>query len=153
MLDQLTGALSKDLFMFLLSSETKRAVRYTYFISLLIIDLDRVEPDQNLALIARLIRQNGRSTDFWGRIDHQRFSVVLQHAERVQAYGVAERIREQVVNHRFMSGSRPGRHTVSIGGACLPTDAFNFGGLLEAAMESALAARSQGGDKVYFLGW
>ncbi len=148
MFDRLTGTLSKDFFRFLLELEGSRAVRYCRYVSILDLEIDQIENDQNLAKITRLIRQSLRYTDLMGKMGPQRFSVLLHYAEGRDAYRVAERIRDRVADSIFVSNNGPYERTVSIGGACLPTHASDLKGLLRAANTMLSKAKSVGGNLV-----
>ena len=150
MLDHMTRTLSGDIFQFLLESEGKRAMRYTYFFSILTIEIDQVENgDELLATLAELIRRSLRKTDLIGRIDHRRLSVILHHAEVPNTYSVGERIRDRVENYNFELGNHQYKQTVSVGGACFPTHTPDTKDLLLTANEMLLRARSMGGNQVY----
>ncbi len=149
MLDPMTSTLSPDFFEFLLESEGKRAMRYTYFFSILTVEVDQVENGDVLDTVSSLIRQSIRTTDVIGRIDHKRFSVILHHAETQNTYNVGERIRDRVENYNFSLKNSPHKRTVSVGGACFPSHTPDVQGLLLTAHEMLQRAKSLGGNKVY----
>ncbi len=149
MLDTMTSTLSPDFFKFLLESEGKRAMRYTYFFSILTVEIDQVENGEVLTTLADLIRQSIRNTDVVGRINHKRFSVILHHAEAQNTYSVGERIRDRVENYNFELKESPHKRTVSVGGACFPSHTPDVQGLLLTAHEMLQRAKSGGGNKVY----
>jgi len=148
-LDRMTDTLSTVFFRFLMESEGKRAMRYSYFFSILTVEIDQADNAKCLATLAELIRQSVRSTDYIGRIDHQQFSVVLHHAETQHLHSVAERIRERVERHNFVHQDRACKRTVSIGGACFPIHTPDVQSLHWIAHEMLLEAQSVGGNKVY----
>jgi diguanylate cyclase (GGDEF)-like protein len=149
MWDQMTGTLSSDFFRFLLGSEGKRAMRYSYYFSILTVEIDQAENTKLLATLARLIRQSVRNTDYIGRTNHQQLSVVLHHAEIPHTYSVGERIREQAEDYNFVHPNEQCNRTVSIGGACFPSHTSDVQSLLWIAGEMLLEAQSVGGNKVY----
>lgn len=149
MLDHMTSTLSPDFFKFLLESESKRAMRYTYFFSILTVEVDQVENGEVLTTLADLIRQSIRNTDVVGRIDHKRFSVILHHAEAQNTYSVGERIRDRVEHYNFVLKNSHHKRTVSVGGACFPSHTPDVQGLLLTAHEMLQRAKSVGGNKVY----
>jgi diguanylate cyclase (GGDEF)-like protein len=83
-----------------------------------------------------------------GRMGHQRFSILLHHAEGRDASWVAERIRDRVANSISVSTNGHHERTVSIGGACLPTHASDLQGVVLTASTMLLRAKSHGGNKV-----
>jgi len=149
MFDPMTRTLSADCFKFLLESEGKRAMRYACFFSILTVEMDQVKGDELLPPLAVLIQQSIRHTDLVGRIDHQRFSVILHHAEAKNTYSVGERIRNRVKNHNFVVKKSRGRRTVSVGGACFPTHTTDSQDLLFTANQMLERAKSTGGNRVY----
>lgn len=149
MLDPMTSTLSSDFFKFLLESESKRAMRYTYFFSILTVEIDQVDNGDLLATLAELIRQCIRNTDVIGRVDHRRFSVILHHAEAQNTYMVGERIRDRIENYNFVLKDNHHKRTVSVGGACFPSHTPDVQGLLLTATEMLQRAKSTGGNKVY----
>jgi diguanylate cyclase (GGDEF)-like protein len=149
MLDKMTSTLTSDFFKFLLDSEGKRAMRYTYFFSVLTIEIDQPENEEILSTLAELIRQCIRNTDVIGMIDDEKFSVVLHHAEAQNTHCVGERIRDRVQNYNFAAKNNQQKRTVSVGGACFPTHTPDIQGLLLTANEMLARARSTGGNKVF----
>ena len=149
MLDDETGALSGDLFKFLLESEGKRAMRYSYFFSIVTIEIDQPENGELLATLSGLIRKSTRNADLIGRIDHQRFCVILHHAEAPNTYSVGDRIRDHVEKYIFEIKDTQRQRTVIVGGACFPTHTTDIQGLLSTAHEMLQRARSMGGNRVF----
>ena len=149
MLDDETGTLSGDFFKFLLESEGKRAMRYSYFFSILAIEIDQPENGELLGTLAGLIRKSTRTADLIGRIDQQRLTVILHHAETPNTYNVGERIRDHVEKYNFVVKNTHSRRTVSVGGACFPTHTTDIQGLLSTAHEMLQRARSMGGNTVF----
>ena len=149
MMDPMTSTLSEDFFKFLLESEGKRAMRYTYFFSILTVEIDQVEKSEVLATLAQLIRKSIRNTDVIGKVNEGRFSVILHHAEAPNTYSVGERIRDQVENYNFPLKNNQHKRTVSVGGACFPSHTPDVQGLLLTAHEMLQRAKSSGGNKVF----
>lgn len=149
MLDHQTSTLSKNFFQYLLESEAKRAMRYTYFFSILTLEIDQSEDGDALDTLAVLIKQSVRNTDLIGRIDDRRFSIILHHAEPPNTFSVGERIRDRVQSYNFALRTAQQRRTVSVGGACFPSHTADIQSLLLTANEMLLRARSEGGNKVH----
>ena len=141
--------LSEEFFKFLLESEGKRAIRYTYFFSILTVELDQNQAQsQHLSTVAKLIQESIRNTDLIGKIDDHRFSVILHHAEAQSTYHIGERIRDRVANYNFLPKNRVMGYTISVGGACFPTHTPDIQSLLVTATEMLFRARSEGGNQV-----
>ena len=149
MFDPETRVLSGDFFKFLLDSEGKKALRYTYFFSIFSIELDQAAQTKILPTLADLIRQSIRNTDLIGRVNGQRFCVILHHIEAQNMYSVGERIRDRIGCYNFMLKKRESQWTVSIGGACFPTHTPDMQGLLLTADEMLQRAKSAGGNRVH----
>lgn len=152
MFDVKTNVLKNDVFEYFLGLEIKKAMRYQYFFSLLII-----EPDLNgdihnesdiLKAIAEIISDEVRITDTIGRIGNNNFYVILPHAETSCTSIVAERIRNRVENYTFSKNSSLIKKTVSIGAACFPTHSNELRSLMNNASKMINIAKNAGGNKV-----
>jgi GGDEF domain-containing protein len=71
---------------------------------------------------------------------------LLHDAEIQNAYMVAERIRNRIADHNFVSGNNYYRTTASIGIVCFPTHGNDTTTLLLRAGELLTAAQCQGGN-------
>lgn len=121
-LDKETGALLSDFFDFLVEWEIKRSLRYQDFATLLILEPDRrPRLPETLGTLVTLIKKNIRETDLTGRIGNIRFGVLLLKSDLDGAYSTASRIMDHVSKYIF-SQEKKQHLTVSIGGACFPTN-------------------------------
>jgi len=159
MLDEETRVLRKQLFDFLFDLEVKKAIRYQYFVTVLFLEMDwgdgegaieagRHSRNDLLRVVAELLRDELRATDVIGRQDDDRFSILLHHADDSNTVRIAERLRRRVADYVFASGM-DGRRTVSIGGACFPTNGNYSDDLLTAAERMLQRAKHDGGNKVH----
>ena len=159
MLDEGTRVLRKQLFDFLFDLEVKKAIRYQYFITVLFLQLDwgddegavelpQPPRDEPLRVVAELLRDELRSTDVIGRQAEDRFSILLHHADDANTVRIGERLRRRVADYVFAQGLE-GRRTVSIGGACFPTNGNYADDLLSEADRMLQRAKQEGGNKVY----
>ena len=152
-----------EVFRHLLQQEVKRARRYSEFFSLVILSPDesageawanadgRVE--RLLGLMVENIRQEVRDTDYIGRCNNH-LAVVLLHSSVEETRLVAKRVRQRIGWFNFpseLTGGEP-RVTVSLGGACFPTDASNLSGLLQQAFLSLRMAKEAGGGLAVMAG-
>ncbi len=105
--DQLTGLFSQRYFIKAIGEEIKRAQRFPYPLSLMLIDVEgfsafnqangRKRGDEVLARIGTIIRRSIRKdTDIPCRYGGDEFAVILPNAEKSQAAVVAGRIRESM---------------------------------------------------------
>jgi diguanylate cyclase (GGDEF)-like protein len=129
--------------------------------SLLMLDLDffkrcndtygHLTGDAVLQQLARLLRDSCRADDQVFRYGGEEFTVILPGTADADALRVAERIRERVAQHGFVT--RSGRRldfpiTVSIGVAGYPRDAMSEVDLLIAADRAMYAAKGAGRNRV-----
>lgn len=147
--DQKGGLLPGDLFNFLLETEGKRAVRYTYFFSILTVQLDPSEKHSvPPSVLPQLIQQSIRTTDWVGTAEDHRFCIILHHAETQGSYEVGERIRRRIASYNFSPEKTSAHRTVSVGGACFPTHTPDIQNLVSTAQKMLLKAQSDGGNQV-----
>jgi diguanylate cyclase (GGDEF)-like protein len=165
--DSKTGLLNASAWHAQAGREVRRAERISTQASVLVLDLDHFKlvndqhghlvGDQVLAAVAEAVRAEVRDDDLVGRFGGEEFVVLLRGDEgagsRSSAEAVAERIRLRVAGLRVRV---PGLHdpyvvdhlTVSIGGATLPDDGQDLGGLLEAADAAMYQAKHAGRNQI-----
>jgi diguanylate cyclase (GGDEF)-like protein len=165
--DSKTGLLNAAAWNVQAGREVRRAERISTQASVLVLDLDHFKlvndqhghlvGDQVLAAVADAVRAEVRDDDLVGRFGGEEFVVLLRGDEgaggRSAAEAVAERIRLRVAGLRVRV---PGLHdpyvvdklTVSIGGATLPDDGQDLGGLLEAADAAMYQAKNAGRNRI-----
>ncbi|MBK9305823.1 MAG: GGDEF domain-containing protein [Nitrospira sp.] len=128
--DPLTDMLNSHAFDDALTRELRVGQRYGVTACLLVIGLDYFRTvndrlgyeagDQVLRSAAVVIREMVRDTDIVGRCGGDTFGVVLPHTERRQACHLAERLRERIERHLFVSQFGQVRITASMGLAAVP---------------------------------
>jgi diguanylate cyclase (GGDEF)-like protein len=165
--DSKTGLLNASAWHAQAGREVRRAERISTQASVLVLDLDHFKlvndqhghlvGDQVLAAVAEAVRAEVRDDDLVGRFGGEEFVVLLRGDDgaggRSAAEAVAERIRLRVAGLRVRV---PGLHdpyvvdqlTVSIGGATLPDDGQDLGGLLEAADAAMYQAKHAGRNQI-----
>ncbi|HEY3316167.1 MAG TPA: GGDEF domain-containing protein [Bacillota bacterium] len=154
--DGLTKLYNHTYFQQRLDEEIKRAERYGFALSLLMIDIDHFK-DYNdthghmagnglLKELAALLKAAVREVDIVARYGGEEFAIILPETDGPAALGVADRIRGQVEEHPFVGEAqlKAGRVTVSIGVAAFPAIAANRTELIERA-DQALYAAKRGG--------
>ncbi len=158
-----------------LAEEMDRARRYSHYLSLVLIDIDKMskinnvygheEGDRIITEIAALIKNSIRLTDVAARFSGQEFVLILPETREEGAYNVAQRIKENVsrvveiaehirreVEKQKISLASGGKLdiTVSVG-------VSNFNGLdghitaemiIEMAKKALLKAKKMGGNRV-----
>ena len=155
MFDELTGTLTEDAFDYLLQLEVKRAIRYASFLSVLVLEVDQEDDDEEVVrVVSRLIRERMRETDLVGisrsNGHGNRFRVLLSHAEPTHAGLVAERIRTRIERQSFRIHDREEQRTVSQGVACFPQHVSDPHGLIQTAEEMVQKAKREGGNRISF---
>lgn len=123
--DGLTGVYNHALLIELFDKECRKQSRSGGALSFVMLDIDRFKQvndtyghqagDRILKEFARIVLSSVRSTDTIGRYGGEEFGLVLPEANARQSYLLCERIREQVKDHLFSTGSEQIRITVSAG--------------------------------------
>ncbi|OGW54034.1 MAG: hypothetical protein A2Z60_04520 [Nitrospirae bacterium RIFCSPLOWO2_02_42_7] len=159
MFDRVTQTLQRDFFEYLLDLEVKKAVRYLYFFSLMILqrdtipkDLNQSEEDTLLKRLSFLMREEIRGTDIIGRIGHDRFFIILDQADFQASFKVGERVRERIEQYAFRVDGHEVMFTTSIGVACFPTHASDLETLIHKAEVALNIAKEGGGNKICLPG-
>jgi diguanylate cyclase (GGDEF)-like protein len=166
-IDSKTGLLNAGTWEREAAVEVARAVRTRTPLALALVDVDHFKGvndtfghltgDRALKAIARAFRIYLRDYDLVGRFGGEEFALLLPHTSALDAYGIAERIREHIAIGPLDVGDRPGgehvRVTVSIGVAALgaPWDTrtgSQITDLLATADRALYQAKRAGRDRV-----
>jgi len=160
--DGLTGALTRATFM-------RRAGRIlcdprqsSLPISVLMLDVDHFKQvndrhghaggDRVLVEFARIVSENMRASDLFGRTGGEEFAVLLPGTTQRQAVHIAERIRETVEAAAIDTEYRLLRITVSIGIASAEKSRVELDSLLLAADSALYRAKEKGRNRVHVAG-
>ncbi len=148
MIDEGMEILDGNFFDYLVRLEVNRATRYQNFVTLLL-----MEPDQELASdnamdpFSKILRKGFRGTDIVGRVNHMQFRVILVNSDLRDSCLVGERIRGQIEKYSFGKGREI---TVSLGGACFPSNVTSCQDLISLAERMLKLAKEKGGNVVCF---
>ena len=104
--DGLTGLLNRRTWMEMAEREIRRARRYKYPFSIVMLDIDDFKKvndswghqvgDRVLKTIGAILRKNSREVDLVGRYGGEEFVILLPHTHGREAVTVAERIRSAI---------------------------------------------------------
>ncbi|MFN8607984.1 MAG: diguanylate cyclase [Vulcanimicrobiota bacterium] len=143
-----------------LKEEVMRGRRYTYPVSLILLDLDGFVAAMEkvgesgahkiLTDVAEIVRAATRETDVPCRIENDDFGILCVHTDRDRAKAVGERIRAAVASTMFGPPAIPIKLSASVGVAGVPHDATNEEMLQKRAMDALETARTGGGNRVCF---
>ena len=158
--DDLTRLYNSRFMNLSLRRETKRAVRTGSDLSLLFIDLDgfkavndtygHLSGSRALVEAAAVIRTCARETDVVARFGGDEFAVILPETGRDGAIMVAERIRDRIAAHRFLTADQLDvRLTASVGVATLPDVAASAEELIQAADRAMYKVKVAGKNGIH----
>lgn len=158
--DPLTGVPNRRHLFQQLEAEISRAGRFSTPLSLVMIDIDHFKHlndsaghragDVALKEVCTTLKGSIRRVDTLARYGGEEFVVLLPQIGRTEALEVGEKLRRAVHETAYENGSvQPGgRITISVGVACLPTDATDQAGLVDAADAALYASKRGGRDRV-----
>jgi diguanylate cyclase (GGDEF)-like protein len=158
--DSLTKLNNRRYIMEILESEFERGLRYESFLSILMIDLDHFKDindkyghqtgDRILSEIGDILNKVRRKSDYPGRYGGEEFIVVLPHSDQTGAKSLAERLRQKIEDHPFISpASDTIQLTVSIGTATYPAAGIHSAAeLIKEADRALYQAKEAGRNKV-----
>jgi diguanylate cyclase (GGDEF)-like protein len=156
--DSLTGVLNRRYFFERAQTELERAVRYGSSMSLLILDIDHFKQvndrfghqtgDSVLRQLAELAGTSIRSTDLLGRYGGEEFIMLLPETDMESARAVAERMRKEIEEHRFVHDQDSIQITVSVGVSSLNNPDTKLDDLISRADRSLYAAKDAGRNRV-----
>ena len=131
-LDGLTNVFVRRHFLERFQEELKRAFRYQFPLSVLMVDVDHFKSyndkfghlvgDKTLREVAQVIRENVRRVDVIGRYGGEEFIIAAPEIEKKQGFELAERIRSAVARKHFHLYDEETQVTVSIGMSSFPED-------------------------------
>jgi diguanylate cyclase (GGDEF)-like protein len=158
--DDLTETYNYRYFMDSLELELRRAKRYEYPISLMMLDIDyfkiyndthgHLAGDGVLKHVAQVIKETVRHTDILARYGGEEFAVILIKTNLDEAYQIAERVRKAVerapMDHEETQPQE--RLTLSVGIGTLSPQISSVKGLIETADKALYVAKRSGRNRV-----
>ena len=156
--DPLTGLLNRRAFFDEARSELSRARRYSFFVSVLMLDIDHFKQvndrhghdagDRLLAAVGAVLRRELRTNDICARMGGEEFAVVLVRAGAGDAVAVAERLRQAVAATSVAGSEDRVAATASIGTVTADGAAGELDELLTRADKALYAAKQAGRNRV-----
>lgn len=140
-----------------LADELPRAARYSQPVSLLLLDIDNFKQyndtfghpagDDVLQIVARLLRENSRGTDFVARYGGEEFAILLPNTDASWAVHLGERLRSAIEREPWAR-----RMVTASFGAATFTDSEHEEGaaadLLEAADRALYHSKRNGRNRI-----
>lgn len=156
--DALTGAFNRGHFNEMATQEIERARRFAEPLSLVMMDIDHFKKindtygheagDQAIIGLARTSSAFVRKIDFVGRLGGEEFAILLPRANKEPAFDMAQRLRIQLSEQRFMAEGVEFSYTVSMGVATLRPDVRDLAELLRNADAALYKAKREGRNRV-----
>jgi len=165
--DGLTGLYNHRHFQQRLQDECDRARRYSYKLSLIMIDIDNFKHyndtyghpagDKVLLQVAEILSDKARQSDIVARYGGEEFAI-LCHSSLADTVGVAERLRLDIEAAEFwgqeqqplLVGQSHGSLTICLGVAAFGTSMKDPGDLVELADKKLYQAKKAGRNRVVF---
>ena len=113
-----------------------------------------VAGDRLLQTLARLVKEQVRIDDIFGRFGGEEFLLILPNKSKSQARITGEKIRAAIEAYDFPFGDKQplDRLTISGGVACFPQDGRNSSELIRAADQALYQAKRAGRNRVMEAG-
>ena len=156
--DALSGCANKRKFLEELDAKIRAAQRFGRKLSLVVTDIDYFKKindtyghragDAVLRNLGELLRKFKRDTDLVARFGGEEFCVLCEETDAAGAKLFAERLREEVQEHSFMTEAGAIALTSSVGIATYPDDAAEGSALFHAADQALYAAKKRGRNRV-----
>lgn len=156
--DELTEILNRRAFFSGLDSALRRAQKQQVPLACLMIDIDHFKEindqvghlsgDEVIKHVAQICKQVVRGSDYLGRLGGEEFGVVLSHTNAIDAYDVAERIRESIATTECQVEGHAIHPTVSIGIAEVNPSITSSKGLLIQADKAMYYSKQTGRNQV-----
>lgn len=153
-IDTLTGIYNRRMFFKLAEEQIKLTKRYGSDLSFILIDIDHFKDvndsfghqagDMVLKELTKLISDNIRESDIFGRYGGEEFILVCPQTKKEDTIKLAEKLRVAVESYQFKT---VGKKTISLGVSSLGEN-DDIETLIKKADEALYVAKSEGRNKV-----
>lgn len=158
MYDGLTGLFNRPYFDEAFEHQISLAKRYNTDLSVLFLDVDdfkdindthgHIVGDVALKKIGAIIKNSKRDSDLAARYGGEEFVLLMPHTENINAFILADRIRQEVEKEEFTAHGLTYRLTVSGGLASFPLNATEPAELLHMADSATYMAKGSGKNTI-----
>jgi diguanylate cyclase (GGDEF)-like protein len=155
--DGLTGLFNHRHFFMHLESEFKRSIRYSYPVSLIMVDIDffkdfndahgHLKGDVALRMVGDLVTHAVRETDVVARYGGEEFAAILPLCHESTAVEVAERLRQTIEASDIVGDGGEEPLTVSVGICTAPQHASTHEELVRRADDAMYASKREGRNR------
>ncbi|MCM8795218.1 MAG: sensor domain-containing diguanylate cyclase [Candidatus Omnitrophica bacterium] len=160
--DELTALYTKGYFLSRLKEECLRTTRHNRMLSLLMLDIDYFKNyndrfghnvgDIVLKTLSQIMVDSLRDRDVLiGRFGGEEFVITLCDIDKDKAKEIAEDLRKQIEEKRFILRRQESHVTVSIGVATFPQDAKDENELIMKADKAMYLAKVKGRNRVWCI--
>lgn len=156
--DYLTGVFNRRHLEDTAAKEFSLAKRHKFPVSIMILDVDHFKKindsrghligDQVLIELTQCIYEIIRKTDLLGRYGGEEFVLFMPHTALKDAVMLAERIRQAIADHKFVSDQEGLHATISLGVAGLTAQTHKLEDLILNADLALYRAKEQGRNRV-----
>ena len=160
--DDLTGLLNQKGFLKRIEEEYYRSQRYGKSFGLIMIDSDDLKRVNDtyghkygnmiINMVARVIRESIRRTDFAGRFGGDEYMICLVETELEPAINFGEKIRKTIeMKSLFTEKGKDLKATISVGIASYPKSGKDLYEIIENADKALYMAKNDGKNKVKYV--
>lgn len=156
--DGLTGLYNRRTFMEQLELKLASARRFKHKLSLILTDLDHFKSindtyghsigDEVLRRFAKVLTRAKRETDLVARYGGEEFAIICEQTDELGAKQLAERIRQELSNEKFITEIGEFKVSCSLGVACYPDNADSIEELINKADTALYKAKELGRNQV-----
>jgi len=156
--DAVTGMYTSAEFKKLLDTEIKRAARNSKEFSVMMLDIDGFRELKGrlgehggievVKTVGGIIESGLRTFDVAGRVENEKFAVILPDTPVKNALTPAERLRAKVEERRLKPADSESDVTLSVGISSFPNDSDSIDGLMQSAEEALSRAKEAGRNNI-----